>query len=61
MKQFYELYAGNEKASTVLTQLSWSNHLLIMSSSKIDEEREFYIHLAMAIVPCWKATGGEGT
>ena len=27
MKQFYELYAGNEKVSTVLTQLSWSNHL----------------------------------
>lgn len=61
MKQFYELYAGNEKVSTVLTQLSWSNHLLIMSSSKTDEEREFYIHLAMAIVPCWKATGEEGT
>ena len=42
MKQFYELYAGNEKVSTVLTQLSWSNHLLIMSSSKSSEEREFY-------------------
>ena len=47
MKQFYELYAGNEKVSTVLTQLSWSNHLLIMSSSKSDEEREFYIRLAI--------------
>jgi predicted nuclease of restriction endonuclease-like (RecB) superfamily len=47
MKQFYELYAGNEKVSTLLTQLSWSNHLCIMSGSKSDEEREFYIRLAI--------------
>ncbi|MCR5694884.1 MAG: PDDEXK nuclease domain-containing protein [Clostridia bacterium] len=47
MKQFYELYAENEKVSTLLTQLSWSNHLLIMSGSKSDEEREFYIRLAI--------------
>lgn len=46
MKQFYETYAGNEKVSALLTQLSWTNHLLIMSSSKSDEEREFYIRLA---------------
>jgi len=43
MKQFYELYAGNEKVSALLTQLSWTNHLLIMSGSKSEEEREFYI------------------
>jgi hypothetical protein len=47
MKQFYELYAGNEKVSPLVTQLSWTNHLLIMSSSKSDEEREFYIRLAI--------------
>ena len=47
MKQFYETYAGNEKVSALLTQLSWTNHLLIMSSSKSDEEREFYIRLAI--------------
>lgn len=47
MKQFYETYAGNEKVSALLTQLSWTNHLLIMSNSKSDEEREFYIHLAI--------------
>ena len=47
MKQFYELYAGNEKVSAMLTQLSWSNHLLIMSGCKSDEEREFYISLAI--------------
>ena len=47
MKQFYETYVGNEKVSALLTQLSWTNHLLIMSGSKSDEEREFYIRLAI--------------
>ena len=47
MKQFYELYSGDEKVSTLLTQLSWSNHLKIMSGSKSNEEREFYITLAI--------------
>ena len=47
MKQFYETYAGNEKVSALLTQLSWTNHLLIMSGSKSDEEREFYMRLAV--------------
>lgn len=47
MKQFYETYADNEKVSALLTQLSWTNHLLIMSGSKSDEEREFYMRLAI--------------
>ena len=47
MKQFYETYAGNEKMSPLVTQLSWTNHLLIMSGCKSDEEREFYIRLAI--------------
>ena len=47
MKQFYELYSGDEKVSTLLTQLSWSNHLKIMSGSKSKEEREFYINFAI--------------
>lgn len=33
MKQFYETYAGNAKVSPLVTQLSWTNHLLIMSGS----------------------------
>ena len=33
--------------SALLTQLSWSCHLLIMSGCKSDEEREFYIRLAI--------------
>lgn len=47
MKQFYETYANNEKVSPLVTQLSWTNHLLIMSGSKSDEEREFYMRLAV--------------
>ena len=47
MKQFYELYDGNEKVSPLVTQLSWTNHLLIMSSCKSNDEREFYMRLAI--------------
>lgn len=47
MKQFYELYKDDEKVSTLLTQLSWSNHLKIISGSKSKEEREFYLNLAI--------------
>lgn len=31
----------------VVTQISWTNHLLIMSGCKSDEEHEFYIHLCI--------------
>ena len=47
MKQFYELYADNDIVSPLVTQLSWTNHLIIMSSCKSNEEREFYIKLAI--------------
>lgn len=45
MKQFYETYCDDELVSTLLTQISWSNHLAIMSKSKTKEERQFYIQL----------------
>jgi len=47
MKQFYELYKGNKKVSTLLTQLSWSNHLKIMSACKTMDERIFYMDLSI--------------
>lgn len=47
MKQFYEVYKDDEKVTTLLTQLSWSNHLKIMSGSKKPDERRFYIELAI--------------
>ena len=45
MRQFYELYGEDEKVSALLTQLSWTNHLQIMSACKSDEERYFYMAL----------------
>ena len=49
MKQFYETYAGNEKVSPLVTQLSWTNHLLIMSGSKSDEGTgTFYVDEELA-------------
>ena len=47
MKQFYETYKDDEKVSTLLTQLSWSNHLKLLSSCKTSEERFFYMGLAI--------------
>lgn len=47
MKQFYETYKGNEIVTPLVTQISWTNHLLIMSGCKTDEEREFYIRLCI--------------
>ncbi len=47
MRQFYELYKDDEIVSTLLTQLSWSNHLKIMSSCKSREERHFYINMCI--------------
>ena len=47
MKQFYETYAENKVVTPLVTQISWTNHLLIMSGCKSDEEREFYIRLCV--------------
>lgn len=45
MKQFYETYKDDEFVSPLVTQISWTNHLLIMSGSKSAEERHFYMEL----------------
>lgn len=45
MKQFYETYKDDEFVTPLVTQISWTNHLLIMSSSKSAEERHFYMTL----------------
>lgn len=37
----------NEFVTPLVTQISWTNHLLIMSGCKTDEEREFYIRLCI--------------
>ena len=45
MKQFYETYKDDEFVTPLVTQISWTNHLLIMSGSKTAEERHFYMAL----------------
>ena len=45
MKQFYETYAGNEKLSALLREISWTNNLMILSRGKTEEAREFYLLL----------------
>lgn len=47
MKQFYELYKDDEIVSPLVTQLSWTNNLLIMSGAKTKEAREFYIKMSI--------------
>lgn len=47
MKKFYETYKDNEIVLPLVSQISWTNHLLIMSGCKTDEEREFYIRLCI--------------
>lgn len=47
MRQFYETYRNDEKVSSLLRQLSWTNNLIILSQSKRDEEREFYLRMAI--------------
>ncbi len=47
MRQFYEAYANSAFVSALLRQLPWTHHLTILSRSKIEEEREFYVRLAI--------------
>ena len=47
MRQFYEAYKDDAIVSPLVTQLSWTNHLIILSGAKTAEERRFYIELAI--------------
>ncbi|ETR72969.1 MAG: hypothetical protein OMM_01298 [Candidatus Magnetoglobus multicellularis str. Araruama] len=47
MRQFYETYPNFEIVSPVVTQLSWTNNLIILSRCKTEEERIFYLGLAV--------------
>lgn len=47
MIQFYKTYKDDDIATPLVTQLSWSNNLLILSGSKTVEERHFYLQLAV--------------
>ncbi len=46
MKQFYETYHGNKKLSPLVREIGWTNNMIIVSQSKTDEEKEFYLKLS---------------
>ena len=47
MRQFYQAYKDDAIVSPLVTQLSWTNHLIILSGAKSAEERRFYVELAI--------------
>jgi predicted nuclease of restriction endonuclease-like (RecB) superfamily len=47
MRQFYDTYADFPILATLLRELSWSHNLAILSRSKRDDEREFYLRTAV--------------
>ena len=47
MRQFYDIYNGNEIVTPLVTQLPWTHHLIILGQSKRHEEREFYLRMAI--------------
>lgn len=47
MRQFFVAYSAAETLSTLSRQLPWSAHLHILSRTKRDEEREFYLRMAV--------------
>ncbi len=46
MMQFFETYRSQPTLAALLRELSWSHNLAILSRSKRDEEREFYLRIA---------------
>ena len=48
MKQFYETYCDvDEKLSTLLREISWSNNMTILGRTKSLEEKAFYLQLCV--------------
>ena len=47
MRQFYETYRGDRKVASLLRQLPWTHHLMILGRSRHAEERAFYMRLAI--------------
>lgn len=47
MRQFYECYEGDEIVSPLVSQLPWTHHLIIIGQCKLEEERLFYLQLAV--------------
>ena len=40
-------FKANDIRNTILTKISWTHHLIIISRTKTDEEREFYLNICI--------------
>jgi predicted nuclease of restriction endonuclease-like (RecB) superfamily len=47
MMQFFETYHGRPKLAALLRELTWTHNLFILGKCKRQEEREFYLRLAV--------------
>lgn len=47
MMQFFEAYNKNEKLSPLVREISWANNLIILSKTKSEQEKAFYIRLSI--------------
>ena len=47
MRQFFETYRGARKLAPLVRELSWTHNLLILSRSRREEEREFYLRVCI--------------
>jgi predicted nuclease of restriction endonuclease-like (RecB) superfamily len=47
MRQFYETYRGDRKVASLLRQLPWTHHLMILGRSRLPDERAFYMRMAI--------------
>lgn len=46
MRQFFEACQGDAIVSPLVRKLRWTHNLIILSQSKLPQEREFYLRLA---------------
>lgn len=47
MRQFYETYCGFPALAVLVTELSWTNNLVILARTATELEREFYLKLSI--------------
>lgn len=45
MRQFYLTYIGNQKLQSMIGEISWTKHLIVLGRCKDDLQREFYIKM----------------
>ena len=47
MRQYCETYCADRKVASLLRQLPWTHHLMILGRSRFPEERQFYMRMAI--------------